>query len=145
MTIQFKDRDLEVQLESKAKGMPGKSVSQIASLDLERYNWLVANEEQIQLTWPEFHAFCQTVKGKPHLLQTSQIKRLAILVEDSMRSCTMTESGQYTKENLWEGMSVDELCKKLHQATPLQLFALLDRTERMTDEMLKKALLNQRK
>jgi hypothetical protein len=144
MTIQFKDKELEAQLEAKAANMPSKSASQIATLDLERYTWLVANEPPIKLTWPEFHGFCSTVKALPHLMNTSQIRRLPLLVEDAMRSTTMSATGQYSKEHLWHGMKVDELCKKLQAATPLQLFALLDRVEHMTEEKLRAALLSQR-
>jgi hypothetical protein len=143
MTIQFKNRDLEVQLEAKAAKMPGKSASLVAANDLERYSWLVANEPPIDLTWPEFHAFCSTVKSMPHLLNTSQIKRLPLLVEDAMRSTTMTATGQYSKEHLWHGMTVDELCRKLQAASALQLFALLDRTEHLTEADLRAALLSQ--
>jgi len=143
MTVQFKDKDLEEQLEAKASNMPGRSASQIAAIDLDRYFWLVANEPALDLTWAEFHAFCSTVKAMPHLMRTSQIKRLPLLVEDAMRSTTMTATGQYSKEHLWHGMKVDDLCAKLQAGTPLQLFALLDRCEHMTEEKLRAALLSQ--
>lgn len=143
MTIQFKDKNLEEQLESKAAKMSGMSASLIAATDLERYAWLVANEPPIELTWAEFHAFCSTIKALPHLSNVSQIKRLPILVEDAMRSTTMSATGQYSKEHLWHGMKVDELCNKLRAATPLQLFALLDRTEHLTEADLRAALLSQ--
>lgn len=143
MTIQFKSKDLETQLEAKAANMPGKSASLVAATDLERYSWLVANEPPIELTWPEFHAFCSTVKSMPHLLSTAQVKRLPLLIEDAMRSTTMAATGQYSKEHLWHGLKVDELCRKLREASPLQLFALLDRTEHLTEADLRAALLSQ--
>lgn len=143
MTIQFKDKQIEEQLEAKAANMPNKSASQIAATDLERYYWLIANEPALEITWAEFHAFCSTVKAMPHLLRTAQIKRLPLLVEDAMRSTTMGDTGQYSKERLWPGMSVDELCAKLRSASPTQLFALLDRCEHMTEEKLTAALLSQ--
>lgn len=141
MTIQFKDKSLEAILEAKAEKI-GKSASQVASQNLERYHWLLANE-YISLTWQEFHALTQTVKSMPHLLQTSQVRRFALLVEDAMRSTTMSNTGQYSKENLWPGMTVDELCKKLHDASPAQIFSLLDRIEQYSEEQVTQALLSQ--
>ncbi|MFN8554590.1 MAG: hypothetical protein U0103_24230 [Candidatus Obscuribacterales bacterium] len=143
MTIQFKDKQIEEQLEAKAATMPGKSASLVAALDLERYYWLIANEPALDLTWAEFHAFCSTIKAMPHLMRTAQIQRLPILIEDAMRSTTMSATGQYSKEHLWHGMKVDSLCRKLQTATPLQLFALLDRCEHMTEDKLRAALLSQ--
>lgn len=143
MTIQFKDKIIEEQLEEKAKTMQGKSASLVAAMDLERYFWLVANEEPLDLTWAEFYAFCSTVKAMPHLMRTAQIKRLPLLAEDAMRSTTLSATGQYTKEHLWHGMKVDSLCDKLRAASPLQLFALLDRCDYMTEEKLRAALLSQ--
>jgi hypothetical protein len=150
VTIQFKDKELELILTKKAAlrnaalrdPADEKSASQIAAREIHRYYQLVTSEPSI-LSWQEFYAFCSTVKAMPHLPDIN-IKRVPALVEDSMKSSRMAETGQYSKQQLW-GVDVDELCMKLHRATPLELFALLDRAELFEENDLKEALLDQKK
>jgi hypothetical protein len=142
MTIQFKDKALEARLQAKTNEI--LSASQVACRDLWRYEWLLENQETIMLTEPEYYAFCSTIKAMPHLLQPSQIRRLALLVEDAMKSSRDNSTGKPTKETLWKGLSVDDLCQKLYKASPIQLFALLERAEKVSEEEITRALLAQR-
>lgn len=142
MSIQFKDKELEARLQSKETET--LSASQVACRDLWRYEWLLENQEPVMLTEPEYYAFCSTIKAMPHLLQPSYARRLALLVEDAMKSSRDATTGRPAKETIWHGLNVDDLCKKLHKASPIALFALLERAEKVTEAELDRALLAQR-
>ncbi len=142
MTIQFKDKELEARLQAKA--YESLSPSQAACRDLWRYEWLLESQEPIVLTRPEYYALASSVKVMPHLLQPSNIRRLALLIDDAMKSSRHNKTGQPTKEVLWKGFNVDVLCEKLSAASPIQLFALLERLEKVTEEEIDRALLAQR-
>jgi hypothetical protein len=136
MVISFKDQQLEEQL--KLKGENQKlSPSLIARRDLERYSWLLAEQQPIELTGEEFYAICSIIHAIQWFTEPYQIKRLPALVEDSIRSVT-DSNGEYTKVSMW-GIDVDAVCTKLQKSTPLQLLNLLDRAEQYPQEAIKQA------
>jgi hypothetical protein len=142
MVISFKDQSLEEQLRLKSQNQK-LSPSLIARRDLQRFSWLLAEQQPIDLTSEEFHAICSIIKAIEWFEQPYQIKRLPALVEDSIRSST-DGNGQYTKVSMW-GIDVDHVCNKLQKATPLQLLALLDRAEQYSKEALDQAYINRKR
>lgn len=130
MVIQFKNKQLEIQLEAKASHLGDRSASQVASLDLERYYYLIANESPIDLTRHEFQALCRLVQAGPYLFGVNMVKRLPLLLDDIAHNLTS-----------FDNVDTEQLCSKLKQASLLQLFATLDRVERS----IKQSPLNQLK
>jgi len=141
MSIQFKDKDLEARLE--AKSYEKLSPSQVACRDLWRYEWLIRSQEPIMLSKPEFYAFASLINAMPHLLQPSYMGRLPLLVEDALLSTRDSKTGQPSKENLWKEFETEAFLKKLRESHPSQLFELLERVEKVTQEEIDRALLAQ--
>jgi hypothetical protein len=127
MVISFKDQILEEQLDRRSADQDDVSASQLARRDLHRYAWILANDEPLDLTYKEFLTVASIVKAIKWFQETSQIKRLPLMVEDCILS-TKSASGKYSKVERF-GIDPQTLFAKLRSATPLQLLALLDRAE----------------
>lgn len=138
MVISFKDQGLEEQLKLKSEHQK-LSPSLVARRDLQRYAWLLAEQQPLELTGEEFYSICSIIKAIQWFDEPYQIKRLPALVEDSIRSCR-DGNGEYSKVSMW-GIDVDLVCSKLQKATPLQLLALLDRAEQYPEEAVTEAYL----
>lgn len=93
------------------------------------------------LSKPEFYAFASLIKVMPHLLQPSYMGRLPLLVEDALLSARDSKTGQPSKETLWKGFETEAFLKKLRESHPSQLFELLERVEKVTQEEINRALL----
>lgn len=129
MVVSFKDQALEVRLADASKEQD-LSASLVARRDLERWYWLLDDHEPVALDYNEFLAVCSIVKSTQLFDEPSRIKKLALLVEDCIRSTT-TASGQYAKVERF-GIDLDALLGKLRAATPLQLAGLVARSEQFS-------------
>ncbi|MBK8223644.1 MAG: hypothetical protein IPK73_21760 [Candidatus Obscuribacter sp.] len=127
MVLSFKDQGLEAEMRESSRAK-GKSPSQIARGDLMRYQFLIDDHSPLKLETGEFLAVCSIVKSTQLFDEPSRIKRMPLLVEDCIRSCT-NSAGEYTKTEQFD-FDLDALLNKLREATSLQLFGLVDRCER---------------
>ncbi len=133
MVISFKDQVLEEQL-ARRSAEQALSASQVARRDLQRFAWIVASDEPLELDNKEFLTVASIVKAIKWFQEPSQIRRLPIMVEDCILSTTAA-SGEYSKVERF-GINPPVLFAKLRAATPLQLLALLDRAEQFPQSQI---------
>ena len=127
MVISFKDHVLEAQLSRRSEAQPNTSASKLARRDLQRFSWLLASTEPLDLTHKEFLTVASIVRAIQWFQDPAQINRLPFMVEDCVLSTTNAQ-GVYAKVERF-GIDPESLFRKLRAASPLQLLVLLDRAE----------------
>ena len=130
MTISFKDQYIEAELKRRSEGQD-LSPSLLARKDIQRYHWLLTDQNDLILEQNELKAIAQTVNVCGWFENPTLIKKFALLIEDAWRSTT-DANGVYTKESIF-GISVDAVVAKLKAANIVQILGLLDRCEQMPD------------
>jgi hypothetical protein len=143
MVLSFKDPQFEKEMKVRV-AQKAKTASQILRNDIMRYQFLLDDQVPINLTPNEFYAVASIVKNTSLFDEPSRIKRMELFVDDTIRSTTNSQTGEYSKVEQFD-FDLPTLIDKLHGASTIQLVALVERCELVSEEQIDAARWKKRK